>query len=132
MSLDCKRYMSQCKARCCGVMAFDKKFALMHKDKIKIDFKFKDIGDTVYLETEDLSCAFLDRAEMKCIIYDERPEVCRLFSTGKDSNGKENVLLFCPYSRPNGNMWSPAKKKHLDRRINQVMEEVMEKGKRYG
>lgn len=71
-----------CKADCCGVLAISKQLFDRHEYKLK-NKKFNiDIGGDHYvIYCDDFSCPFLNR-NYKCMIYKERPEVCRKFDSG--------------------------------------------------
>lgn len=60
--------------------------------------------------TAEFRCVFLDE-EWKCRIYDERPEVCRMFGMVPvlDDTG---LLLQCPFLHPSG-----SRRNHRERRL---------------
>lgn len=106
--IDC----SKCPERgsCCGPVPFEKEFIEKHKDKIQVEIKKEVIDEQgIYLLTEDLGCVFLDRKTRECTIYEERPEICRLYGTVKD------IRISCPYFKPSGNPRSEAQRKQITR-----------------
>jgi Fe-S-cluster containining protein len=123
MSIDC----SKCKDRgcCCGIMIFTKDFIDKHKDKIQVkDFKEIAEGELIHLFIDDGGCPFLNRATKVCEIYEDRPEICRRYGIDLSDNFK----IACPYFKPNGNEWSEAMKKRIERHrehfINKVFKSV--------
>lgn len=120
--------MGKCKSDCCGVVPMKKVIVEKHKDKFQVEIEEEfDMGDEVAIATKDNKCIFLDREKNKCTIYEDRPQVCRLFGYGIDADGKENVLMYCPHLKPNGNQWSEAKAKQLQRRVDVVLKDTMNK-----
>lgn len=83
-----------CKADCCGVIPIPKKTYKRHRQDIqrKVEKKF-DLDKDVLLLTDDGFCGFLDSIG-RCVIYNERPLVCKLY--GIEQN------LPCPYVRSDG------------------------------
>jgi len=136
MGIDCEKSIKEgvCSAECCGNIPLSKDLIIKHLDKIQVDIKKDieekfDLGNELFYVTKDNRCIFLNRTTKRCEIYEYRPEVCHIFGSGIDKDGQENVLLYCPYFKPNGNIWSVAKSKHLQRRINQVFKETIKKRK---
>jgi Fe-S-cluster containining protein len=117
-----------CSAACCGNgTPLEKEVWERNKHKAVIQpievIELK--GDVFPFAETGESCIFLDRETKKCVIYDDRPEICRLFGTGIDRQGKPNILLECPYFKPNGNSRSEAKRKQLDRKVKKQMTETI-------
>lgn len=103
--------------KCCGIMPLEKDFVERNKDKFVVTPKeISEVEDVVAVFTEDGGCVFLDRQTKKCVVYDDRPEVCRLFGTSKT-----NPDLMCMFLKPNGNPRSIAKQKQLDRRLEKIV-----------
>lgn len=115
----------KCKERCgscCGIIPIPEELAnkttnLIQKDKIKETIK---IGNDVYFITKDMFCIYLDKKK-RCMIYDERPMVCRLYGT--------DPRLPCPHFRLDG-----TKRDKLDQTITQIKinEEIDSKLKSIG
>ena len=78
MRRDWTNFCKSCGA-CCGVFPIDKAIFLRNLDKLQRAY-----GELVQAEncvvpvTEDGFCVFLT-AEKRCSIYEERPDVCRLY-----------------------------------------------------
>lgn len=119
-----------CKADCCGAVPMSKSVVKKNEHLAQIQpIKVHQLsGDDVYVETEDMRCVFLNRATHKCVIYDDRPTVCREYGQIAD--------LPCPYVALNGRPRSPAKVKRMRRWIShdtdmkmKKIEEVVRHGK---
>jgi Fe-S-cluster containining protein len=114
--IDCTKCPDR--ASCCGVMIFKNDFLEKYKDKIQgIPKEIISQGDDVYYMYEDFKCPFLDREKLICVIYDDRPEVCKKYGVTDD------IRLMCPYFKPNGNPWSSAKRKQLERKRGRILYE---------
>lgn len=115
-----------CKADCCGFVPISKKVIEENKHKIQVKIENRLEGETEdYLLTNDLFCAFLNRETKKCMIYEQRPKICKIYGVSKDER------LRCPHFKPNGNPWSEAMKKRVERMINRMSKEFLAKGERY-
>ncbi|NOR85895.1 hypothetical protein GQ473_07325 [archaeon] len=95
---------------CCGNIAFPK--AVFEKNRGKIQrpiFEELELDGEIYPATNDGVCVF-NKADCRCAIYPDRPEVCRLYGTIPD--------LKCPYVDPRGVARTPAKVRRTQREIN--------------
>jgi len=100
-------------------MIFEKEFIEKFKDKIEPNFKqIIEKGNEIYYFYDDCRCPFLDRNILKCKIYENRPNICRIYGTGKDPR------ILCPHFKPNGSLWSEAKRKQLERIRSKMINEV--------
>ena len=98
---DCSKFLDRCQAGCCGVFPIEKDLYVSHIDKIvnstvevdeyeAIDPISKDLKEYVMPLTKDMKCCFL-QDDYKCSIYEDRPEVCKIF-------GDETVpILTCNF-----------------------------------
>lgn len=133
--IDCKKAIESgiCKADCCGIVTFKKSMVRKNIDKLQASIdEWKVVGNDVALLTKDIKCVFLTKNN-NCAVYEDRPDVCRCFGSGKDWDGKEDVLMLCPHFKPNGNTWSPAKKKQIQRIVDKRIDYAMAKAeKTYG
>lgn len=70
--------------QCCGIVPIDKRTFESNQMKIKIEYHATIYNQTAFATKKDdpLECAFLDENK-QCLIYQDRPEVCRLFGTIK-------------------------------------------------
>ncbi len=134
LMFDCSKVCpKKCKADCCGYVPMEKEFWEKHKHKAQVEVKVLkwSTGHVIPL-TKNLACCFLDK-DYRCVIYEDRPIVCRLFGT-KNVKG-----LRCPYLKPNG--YKRGKKERLKlvgennenmvriaKRINKALE-LLSKGK---
>jgi len=138
MTFKCK---PDCKAECCGIIGFSTEFADKHEHLIKKPIKevsvkafmerssilpdgdsilkLVDTAGVVFYIPPELKCVFLDE-NFKCMAYDDRPQICRLYGIHSD--------LLCPYMKPNGNPRSPGDQRRTQRKINRDVDLAM-KGK---
>lgn len=103
--------------RCCGLTPFtrsDYKRIRRKAEKLRVAFVKQVVeGHTIYLSKrivdavqraggidnvnmKDIVCPFLEYDTDKrasCVIYDDRPEICRMFGT----EGWRGVMFCCPY-----------------------------------
>ena len=87
---DCN--IKQCRSRCCGIVPIPIELYLKYKHKIKSFYiKINFLRDTVLIIQWFLYCAFLDKKNYQCLIYNERPDICRLYGNGK------HKYLTCKY-----------------------------------
>ena len=112
----------ECQGDCCGCALIPKRIFEENRSKIQVPIlKERDAdvhgdGLCVFAETEDDKCVFLNRNSIKCMIYEERPNVCKEFGTVKD-----NLVMQCPFLKPNGNPRSIAQKKIYRRKVRDKM-----------
>ena len=121
--IDC----SKCPERgcCCGIFPFDKKVIEKHRDKFQIvPEKEVDMGDRVAFITNDLLCVFLNRQTKLCMIYNDRPDVCKMFGV------VENKELQCVYFRRSGNKRSDASKRQVEKHIDKMIEDIIDYDKK--
>ncbi len=68
-----------------------------HKSLIQVEYTGVQVDDeAVFASTEDLHCISLDRDTRECLIYKERPDLCRKF--GDESH----PMLCCPWLTKEG------------------------------
>lgn len=101
-----------CSADCCGPVPMCSKTFEENKHK----FQQKPSEIIAYINTkvalcEDGLCVFLNRETKRCMIYEDRPNICRFYGTGYNED------LLCQYIKPNGNLRSPAMVKRIKRKI---------------
>jgi Fe-S-cluster containining protein len=101
----CENYPKR--GSCCGVTPMDLSLVEKNKDKFQINGKIEIAGDKCVVLTEDMACIFLNRETKECSIYENRPNLCKIF-------GFDEKLL-CPYFKSNGSPRSEAKTKQIDR-----------------
>lgn len=123
--IDCTKCPDRC--GCCGIMIFDKSFLEKFKDKIQgKPMKIIEKGDSATYLYDDCRCPFLDRTALRCAIYEDRPEICRIYGTGKPNDPR----ILCPFFKPNGNAWSEAKRKQLERIRDRMVKVTLEKAEK--
>lgn len=106
---DCKKgFKLGCKCDCCGIVPIPENIFNKHKSKITINYKINEELKKFHSKfkgyivpiTDDYKCPFLDRDNLKCIIYEDRPNICRDYGV----MGNKSKYLQCPYLKPNGNV----------------------------
>jgi len=98
---------------CCGIVPIKKEIWEKNKQKKQREIKeIREIRDEVCIICEGLKCVFLREEDKKCMIYSDRPQVCRNYGIGI------NDALSCPYIKPNGRPRSPAMQRKIQRQIN--------------
>ena len=115
--IDCSKCLDR--GSCCGPIPISKEIIEKHRDKFQVD-KFKEFETEkgITILTDDLGCIFLDRKTKLCVIYEDRPTVCKLYGTTKD------IKLACPYFKPNGNSRSEGKRKQIERWIKKQWDQI--------
>ena len=98
--MDCSKYIPEkCKADCCGPVPFEPEIFEKYKHLITKEYESQNIlkelirfkaSHVVLPLTKDLTCVFLDES-FKCLIYDERPDFCKMFGQNKHPRMK------CPH-----------------------------------
>ena len=96
--------------KCCIIVPIPKHVFSKHRDRCQVEpEKINDLGSEVVPDTEDHLCVFLDRETKQCTIYDDRPEMCRLFGT------EDSPDLVCSYVHPSGKPRSRPDRRRLQR-----------------
>ncbi len=94
---NCKLFHNKCQAKCCSFVPFDKEFFTKKFDKIQIAVsEFAPFHDNLVIPiTADGTCPFLS-SSFDCMIYDERPPICRKFGDASHIN------MTCAYQTADG------------------------------
>lgn len=121
MGIDCSKCPEG--SGCCGIVPLGEDLIEKHKKKFQVEPV--EIKEGVVV-TEDLRCVFMNRETKLCAIYDDRPEVCRLFGT-KEGIEKSGYGLACPHFKPNGNDWSPAMRAKIQHVVRKNLKKMMRK-----
>jgi Fe-S-cluster containining protein len=118
MSFEC---LKGC-GKCCGPVQISKEVFERNRAKAaQIEYLIDD-GKTVYAVRADGKCVFLNE-EMKCAIYEERPQVCKDF--GSNPNGQ--ILLCCPFLRTDGTSRNRAERRQAIRILDKKSEKVFKR-----
>jgi len=132
-NFDCSKMVKKCEALCCHCVPLEKDRFERNKHRIvNKDFKLLALGKShnefgeqkeyVLPLTEDLRCPFNDpKNGFKCNIYDDRPQVCKVYG-----NGKANCTS-CPFYKPNGSKRGKEERKRLVRMAVEDFQEVADK-----
>jgi Fe-S-cluster containining protein len=117
----------KCNADCCGIFAFGGYWWDKHKDKAVglLDIVLVHTAPRLYIaKTYDRHCCFLNRDDFSCIVYNDRPYICRAFGRSEDP------MLQCPYLHPNGTLRSEdeirAKKEEIDASVGDMKPDAVE------
>jgi Fe-S-cluster containining protein len=103
----CKEHCGEC----CGVHLFSRELWEEYKHLKQAEIKEEIVAEEeVAVLTTDALCVFLDRNSKLCVIYEARPQICRVYGKHLD--------LPCPYIKPNGNKRSEAQARRMQRIIN--------------
>ena len=121
MAIDCSKCPEG--SGCCGILPFAEEFTEKHKNDFQVEPT--EIREGVVV-TEDMLCVFMNRKTRLCAIYEDRPEICRLFGT-KEGIKQKGITLACPHFKPNGNDWSPAMKSKIRHVARKNLRELMRK-----
>lgn len=113
MGFDCSKQHSSCKAMCCGTFPLPKEIYERNRTRIikKPDveaFWERHGQELITPTTDDGLCPFLDRINLRCNIYNDRPDVCKKF--GDESH----VLLRCPWQDKDGNTRSRQERRKIE------------------
>jgi Fe-S-cluster containining protein len=112
--------LSNC-GHCCGPVPIQREVYENNKQKCK---PHKTIGesDVIFAFNETtMRCAFLAE-DASCMIYDQRPEVCRKY--GDSEEAKINEGLMCPYLRTDGTNRNRSEKRELMKNIDRMEKRV--------
>jgi len=110
----------ECDADCCGIIHFPPELIkeTEHLAQAPVISVSKDEKGIIPL-CADHKCPYLNRTSKKCMIYDRRPPVCRLYGFAEQ--------LQCPYLKRSGTLRTPAKRKQVQRKINREVDEFIRK-----
>tara|TARA_Y100000034_G_C6757435_1_gene337102 strand:- start:221 stop:493 length:273 start_codon:yes stop_codon:yes gene_type:complete len=77
--------------KCCGLIPLPKETFDKNKDRIQTKIiKLNELHlNKVLAVTEDLQCVFLNRKNKKCVIYPDRPEICKNYGLPDCSEWKD-------------------------------------------
>jgi len=114
------RCIEGCKSECCGIVPIPKKLAKKYEKMAQADaVKIMAWGENqIVILTNDKFCIFLDRNTRKCVIYSERPDVCKKYGLIED--------LQCQYVDTRGKIRTPAKQRRMLRHINREVGKTIE------
>ena len=114
----------RCIGDCCGPIPIDR--AVVEANKHLVNVKYIEMipeRELSYPLCKDVMCVFLDRVKIRCLIYDQRPDVCRKF--GDESH----KALWCPYIDKDGEVRTRAERREVKRKHNMNWQEVLARAK---
>ncbi len=115
---------------CCGLVPIPRLIAERNESKAQVKvLRVLDLEDGHLVpETEDGFCVFLHRETRQCMIYDERPQICRDFGLVPH--------MPCPYIWPDGHARNSKERRRVsqyqDKLLHQVKQQFVQIGKRTG
>ena len=104
---------------CCGIIPFPKDLAKETEHLAQVQpIKVMESEGELFIITEDLFCVYLDRKTKKCVIYEKRPRICRLYG---------NIPTCpCPYFKLNGERRSLTERKLIQAQIDASVHMAMQ------
>ena len=108
---------------CCCPVPIKREIYEANKDRLAKDSKVFEFDSMVIVQAPTGECGFLN-GEKRCSIYEDRPEVCRLF--GDSQKAKFVTSLMCPFLRVNGEP-RPRKERRILREIQKSIEKDVRK-----
>lgn len=109
----CDNYLDKCHGKCCGVFPFDINFFNKWKHMAEVNYTLHLFGKLVVAATSDNTCVFLKNN--KCSVYDDRPELCRLFGKSNDE------ILQCPYQNCDGIQRTRQERRNIERSLSKLI-----------
>lgn len=111
---------------CCGPVRIPRAIVEKHKALLPGDAVFFDMenGNLVVTKKTWPQCGFLNENSHSCLIYEDRPTICRDYGTTDD--------LPCPFLLPNGCKRSRqdarATQKRIDKEFNKTLARMIKRG----
>jgi len=128
--MKCEKYLKECKAKCCLCCPLPEDLVRDNQDKIQeqpVDVwkapSYKGVPQCL-APTPSLKCCFL-KDDYTCAVYDERPEICRMF--GDESN----CFLSCEFQHKDGQQRSSRARQRLLKKCEKKHEKMKHKTKRF-
>ena len=114
--------MFECKencGECCGIIPFPKELAKKteHLAQVKPTKVIQNQGN-LYILTEDMKCVYLNRETKKCMIYKDRPRICRVYGL--------IPACPCPYFKITGEKRALWEKQLIQTQINATVDRAIE------
>ncbi len=109
--MNCFECHNKCKAECCSDLTpLPKGLIDKHQEKVvNCSIEKKEVyNESVINTTGNGRCIFL-REDMRCNIYDDRPELCRKFGD------ETHPMLFCSWQSKEGRVRSRQEKRKIER-----------------
>lgn len=116
MTFDCSQCLSKCKAQCCKAYCIPQKIYNRNQHKIvrEVFLAINYSNGLMMPNTEDGMCPFLTH-DLKCNIYDDRPEKCRSFGSESGKNDGEVLDSSCAYQDSTGRIRGRQEHRSLER-----------------
>ncbi len=120
--MNCEPFLPKCKAECCGpcpipVALFE---ANRHRVARAPAHEVLDEGGNTHAIDAHGMCVFR-QDDFHCAIYQDRPEVCRLFGTGC------HPLMVCPWQAPDGRERYRAERRQVERMVGPHLDKALQR-----
>lgn len=104
---------------CCGPVSIPKAIVEKHKALLPVDAHFYDMEDENLVVTKETGpqCGFLNENSHSCLIYEDRPTICRDYGTTDE--------LPCPFLLPNGCKRSRQDARATQKRIDKEVDKTI-------
>ena len=115
MKFKCKENCGEC----CGIIPIPKELAKRteHLAQVKPKKVIENKGN-LYIITEDIKCIYLNRETKKCMIYKDRPRICRLYGL--------IPVCPCPYFKINGERRGLTERKIIKAKIDATVDRIIQ------
>lgn len=105
---------------CCCVQPLNTQLVNANKDKFAVEpIKIDSNYFVTVVHTQDNKCIFLDRGNMKCNIYEQRPQICKEFGPSS-----KQIMLRCKYYNKNGKPLTEKQKAKIEEKITNAKEMI--------
>jgi Fe-S-cluster containining protein len=95
---------------CCGIVPIPKELAKKTEHLAQVKPKeVIEIEGNLYILPEDMLCVYLNRKAKRCMIYNQRPEICKEYG--------ESERLPCPHFKANGERRTFTERKLMQAKI---------------
>lgn len=126
MTWECKKDCDEC----CGLIPLPSRIVFDNAHLMQgvvtkrtvIPHDFAGHEEQIFFVTQDFKCVFLDREKHRCLIYNDRPKVCRDYGRIKD--------LLCCHIDMAGRARTPAEVVRVNHHNEKVASERLAKAKR--
>lgn len=116
MTFQCKENCGEC----CGIIPIPKKLAKKteHLAQVKPTKIIQGQDENIYVLTEDMKCVYLNRKTKDCMIYKDRPRICKIYGL--------TSACPCPYFKENGEKRLLWERQLIQNQINKTVDRALE------
>jgi len=121
--MDCSKCINKCKAECCSIVPIPVNIYNKYKNKLKKDLLIYEVDEYIIAYDEKRQrCGFLGE-DMKCMIYEDIPIVCKMF-------GDESALMLtCPWLDKDGKIRSRSSRRRINKEQLKKQESIKKQNK---